>query len=274
MVTRKDVTDALKRLGIEETDTVIFHSSLKSFGKVEDGPVGIIDGIKEALKEGTVVFPALVSTEFHKAYENWDIDNTPSEVGLIAETFRKQEGVLRSDQATHSVTAMGKHAEYITSGHCDGKERFGVFGNTPFSHTSPWQKMYDLDGKVVMLGVTMVYNTFKHFVEYSVVEDILESLEPDAREKAKGELSSYEDISKLYSGESDSIRGVWLWNDGDKEQAEMSSRGLIRQTKCGESTLTAFKIKDFYNFLYTEFIETPEEWLPEAAAEWVRRYKK
>lgn len=275
MVTRRDITDALKRLGIESADTVLFHSSLRSFGTVDGGAETVIDGIRDALRDGTVVFPALVNRDFANAYRNWNKDTSPSDVGLISETFRRQAGVLRSDQATHSVTAAGKHAAFLTEGHAEGRGRPGIFGTTPFSHTSPWQKMYDLDGKVVLLGVTMVYNTFKHFVEYAFADDTLSALSDEERTRAEGELSCWTDMENYKPEEGQSQpAGVWFWNNGAKEQEEMQKRGLLRQTLCGNSTLTAFRIRDFYDFLYAEFVNHPDEWLNPPAAEWVRKYRR
>ncbi len=275
MVTKNDIINALIKVGISDTDTVIFHSSLKSFGTVDGGAETVISAIKETLKNGTIVFPTLVSRDFANAYQNWDKDLSPSDVGLITEVFRKCKDTLRGDQATHSVAAWGKYADYITTGHCDGKIRYGVFGTTPFSHTSPWQKMYDMDGKVVLLGVTMVYNTFKHFVEYSFANDILSDLDNNQFYNALSELSSWEDMQKFTAeGCGDFPKGVWFWNSGIKEQDEMLKRGLLKQTKCGDAVITSFSIKEFYDFLYDEFKHNPDKWLSDKAVKWINKYYK
>ena len=80
MVTGSDIKAALAQIGIENDDTVIFHSSLKSFGVVDGGAETVIAAIKEYLKNGTVVFPALRSRDFENAYKDWDINNTPSDL--------------------------------------------------------------------------------------------------------------------------------------------------------------------------------------------------
>ena len=109
MVTKKDVAETLKNLGIKNGDILLFHSSLKSFGQTENGADTIIDGILEAVgKNGTAVAPTLVQKDFSNAYKNWDINTSPSDVGFITETFRKRPNAIRSNQATHSVSAIGK----------------------------------------------------------------------------------------------------------------------------------------------------------------------
>ena len=51
MVTRQDVTKAVKDLGIKEGDIVLVHSSFKSLGPVENGAefLGIQDFLRAAL---------------------------------------------------------------------------------------------------------------------------------------------------------------------------------------------------------------------------------
>lgn len=61
MISAVNIKSALRRLGVEEGDSIITHSSFKSLGEVENGAQGVIDGMKMAVgEEGTVVFPTLV----------------------------------------------------------------------------------------------------------------------------------------------------------------------------------------------------------------------
>ena len=124
MVTRKDVFNTLKELGVDNGDVLLFHSSLKSLGQVENGADDVIDGALDAVgKDGTLVAPTLVQKDFANAYKNWNKLTSPSDVGLITETFRKRQNALRSDQATHSVSAIGKMAEFLTNSHSTSKPR-------------------------------------------------------------------------------------------------------------------------------------------------------
>ena len=92
MVTRKDVAETLRKLGVKNGDVLLFHSSLKSFGQVENGADTIIDGALDAVGEdGTLVAPTLLTKSFYVAYEIWNKDTSPCEVGLIPETMRKRD---------------------------------------------------------------------------------------------------------------------------------------------------------------------------------------
>ena len=165
MVTKKDVCETLKSLGVKNGDILLFHSSLKSFGEIENGADTVIDGALEAVGEdGTLVAPALLTKSFYVAYEIFDKNTSPCEVGLIPETMRKRPNALRSDQATHSVSAIGKMAEFLTNSHSTSKPRKFPYGDYAFSHGSPWQKMYDLPPMIVVNARTkfpMYYDEWK-----------------------------------------------------------------------------------------------------------------
>ncbi len=263
MVTKQDIVKSFKDLGIETTDILLVHSSLKSLGTVDGGAQTVIDALMEVVKGGTLVFPTLRQRNFQDAYKDWDINNTPSDVGLITETFRKMEGTLRSNQETHSVAAIGKYAKYLTEAHSEGKFRYGSFGRYAFGHNSPWERMYELGAKVVFIGVDLNYNTFKHYVEQAVSNDIIDALSGENKENAISELQDF-----------DNGGPVWFGHSGRKVQDFLTEKGMIHYGSCGEATLTMYKVKEYVSIMKTELFENPFSWLNDLGAVWVDTYKK
>ena len=147
----------LQNLGLEKGDTAIVHSSLKSMGQVDGGANTVIDAILEVIGlNGTVLFPAF-SWDPCISTLKFDANNTPCCVGKIPETFRTRANVVRSLHPTHSLSAYGKLAIDITKNH--------YLDTTPVGKNSPYQKLIELGGKILMLGCGLRPNTFMHGVE-------------------------------------------------------------------------------------------------------------
>ena len=277
VVNKDDIKRACLELGIKSDDTVIIHSSLKSFGYVEGGAEAVIDAFKETLSDGTLCFPALNQKNFARAYIDWNIKTTPSDVGFLSETFRLLPDTLRSDQETHSVTAWGVNAKYITDSHrVPGTERLCLWGNYAFSRTSPWQRIYELGGKVIFLGVQMRFNTIKHLVECIIVDDILSSI-PD--EDIKKEASS--EVANCFPGPNDIKRpidengkpgGFWFWYDGVKMEELFDEMGLIKTVRCGDSKIMCVDIPTFVKEWYHQLRYNYDGWMKERYCAWLRKY--
>lgn len=238
MVTRSDIASTLRKIGIKEGDTVLVHSSFKSLGEVEGGAEAVILGFFDAIgEEGTLVFPTFTQKDFSRAYETWHIDKE-SDTGYLTNYFRKREGSLRSDQATHSVAASGRLAQWLTETHGHTSRRIGNMGDTPFAPDSPWEKMYKSGAKVVMLGVSTVYITFRHYAESLYVEELLKSIEgKDGYGDLKDKLSAFNK-----QGSWPHVCNLWATD-------KMENDGKIRKEYCGPSLFTAVDSAEFVDFV-------------------------
>ncbi|WP_347246334.1 AAC(3) family N-acetyltransferase, partial [Thermogutta sp.] len=136
MVTKQHIIDGLRELGLRAGDTVVVHSSLSSFGKVQGGAETVVEALLEVLgPEGTLAVPT-----FNFEPDVFDPDSTPSVVGQITEAVRKLPGAIRSKHPTHSVAAIGRLARVITEGHENV---------SPFGRGSALFKLLQANGKVL-----------------------------------------------------------------------------------------------------------------------------
>src|SRR5687768_15058749 len=76
-------------------------------------------------------------------------------MGIVADTFWRMPGVLRSD-SPHAFAAVGPHAREITAPHPV---------HIPHGIDSPVGRAYELDGQILLLGVGHDANTTMHLAE-------------------------------------------------------------------------------------------------------------
>lgn len=261
MITQADICNALARLGINPGDICLFHSSFKSLGPVEGGAEAVIGGFEDAIgPEGTLVVPTLCSSDFFNCYDSWHLDK-PSEVGYLPEYFRKLPGVLRSNQATHSVAARGKLAYELTHEHTAYGHHLCPFGTSAFADSSPWVKMYTRSAKVVFLGVNMRYSTFKHMIEGLYIEGLLSAVS-DSRKRSilQAQLWTFENR----------WQGIWLFYDSVKMQEHLAKLGLVSETQCGNATLYCVDANASSNAALEALRAHPEDWFDDDGLDWIR----
>jgi aminoglycoside 3-N-acetyltransferase len=152
----------LGNLGLHSGDVVIVHSSLSKLGFVSGGPEAVIDALLDVLgAQGTLVMPSFPFDTYVADYleQNrvFDVAATPSRMGAITEVLRRRPGVQRSVHPTHPVVALGPAATTLTTGH----ERLPA----TFGAGSPFQRLCELNGKILLLGVDFHTMTNLHVVE-------------------------------------------------------------------------------------------------------------
>lgn len=154
----------LSALGLRRGDVLFLHSSLKSLGFVDGGPPTLFEALQRVIgPEGTLVVPTyyLPGGTIYKTCQMADYVFDPrvhgSNLGAVPEAFLKLPGVKRSIHPTHSVSAIGAQADYVTAAHHLAPSVFGK--------GSPWDRVHELNGKVLGLGVSMGPVTFYHLLE-------------------------------------------------------------------------------------------------------------
>jgi aminoglycoside 3-N-acetyltransferase len=86
-----------------------------------------------------------------------DIARTPSRMGMLTEVFRRQKGTLRSVHPTHPVLARGAKASTMLADHSRA--------TTPCGAHSPFAKLLEEHGQILLLGTDIEAMTFFHYLE-------------------------------------------------------------------------------------------------------------
>jgi len=175
-VTVDSLVADLSSLGLKPGDIVLVHSSLSALGWVCGGPVSVILALEEVIRPyGTLIMPTHSGnlsdpaawehppvprewwTTIRDTMPPYDPELTPTRgMGAIPECFRNQRNVIRSTHPHLSFAAWGEHAMQIIDNH---SLSFSLGENSPLA------RLYELDGKLLLLGTAHSCNTSLHLSE-------------------------------------------------------------------------------------------------------------
>ncbi len=159
--TPTDLKNALLQLGVAPGDVVMVHSAFDRFLGFQGGPVDVIRALQEVVgAAGTLMMPTIpyrsTAVEYALGDPVFDVRQTVSRMGLITEVFRRSPRVVRSIHPTHSVAAWGGKADAMIADH----ER----SDTPCGRLTPYGRLWEYDGKILLAGVPANTMTFCYFV--------------------------------------------------------------------------------------------------------------
>jgi aminoglycoside 3-N-acetyltransferase len=178
---RPHTTESLARdfraAGLGAGDHVMVHVALSRIGWIAGGAGALIAALQDVVTpDGTLLMPAHTGNNSDPAlWQNppvpadwvqtirdhmppFDPARTPTyALGTVAELFRTLPGVLRSTHPHVSCASWGRLADVLTRDHPLEQ------GEGPLS---PIGRLYDCDGRVLLIGVGHDSNTSLHLAEY------------------------------------------------------------------------------------------------------------
>lgn len=238
IVSKVNIIDGLKKIGVEPNMELEVHSSLKSFGFVEGGAKTVIDTLKYAVgPNGSIFMPALrLSPDLPLSEEDkkngvlrkikvLSPEEKHSAMGIIADTFRLLQDT-QVGEGTFAISAWGKNADKVNTG---------------------LEYLINNGGKALLLGVDIYSLTSMHYVENNMPKD----------------------ISNMFkSPEMDSIYppGEWFVENGTTPvhpwytiQNMAHEKGLIKYEKIGDCKCMFFDISSVITIYKEELIKNPYE---------------
>ncbi len=157
MLTKNDIFDFLKNAGIKPDDKITMHTSLRAIGKIENGADGLIDGIKEYLYEGTLLLPTHTWATVNKKNPFFDVTKDIPCIGTLAKVAAFRTDAVRTLHPTHSLAIFGKNAEEYAKGE--------ELSASPAPLGGCLSRLYEENGKVLLVGVGHERNTYLHAVD-------------------------------------------------------------------------------------------------------------
>lgn len=198
-------TQSLKSIfvdcGIEKGDIVLVHASWRNMYNYLGTPDDVIQLLFDLVGEtGTVLMPCYGIDRLV-----FDVDNTVSSAGVLSETFRKTQGVIRSKCTHFSVAGKGAEAEDLLSDHFYSEYGFDTF--------SPCYKLALRDNaKILFLGLGRVPTKISIF---HCAGAILKEIDPKLKK-----LLSYKYTSTLIDNGQEYSKQMYIRQPGHGNKAQ------------------------------------------------------
>ncbi len=181
MLDKTGLIEAMGKLGLQPPCHMIVNASLLALGVVEGGAETVVQALRGvAGPEGAVIIPsfcdAIRSAHYalRECQDNCPQDLCPSHergyTGIIGETMREQPDAIRSCHPTHSWVGIGSGAKFLLEGHRNSL--------TPCGKDSPFFRLMERDGMMLLLGVGVNSLTNIHAVEDTRNVPYLSAIDP------------------------------------------------------------------------------------------------
>ncbi|MCW5701083.1 MAG: AAC(3) family N-acetyltransferase [Bradyrhizobium sp.] len=222
------------------TQDVILHSSISNIGKLDVPATALADTLYRKIvgKGRTLVVPALpfstTMEEYLRSQRKFDVASAPNAMGALPNIFMAMHGARRSLHPTHSVVALGPRADFYVAGH--------HLDPTPFGPHSPFRKLTEQNGSIIMLGVGLNSVTSFH-----VYEDLLGELLPfEVYLKEKFQIAVVDE-----NGATTTVEAVCHdarlsgRRECERARAELNDAGAIATLPLGESEISVIDARMF-----------------------------
>jgi aminoglycoside 3-N-acetyltransferase len=153
---------AIRSLGIGAGDAVLVHSGFRRSSGFIGQPGDVVDVLLRIVgADGHILMMSIPyrgsSQHYAESDPLFDVQRTPSAVGVISEVFRRRTNVARSLNPLHPVVACGPLAAWLTADH--DKTLYSCGKGSPF------ERFLHLNGKFLFFDAPYGSLTFMHYVE-------------------------------------------------------------------------------------------------------------
>jgi aminoglycoside 3-N-acetyltransferase len=230
LLTRDQLLQDLRALGLTPNMDLIVHSSLSAVGPIQNGPNTLIDAILEAIApNGTLPGGTLLVPSFnHFAAKLYNPLATPTLNGALPDALWRRPDAKRSLHGSHPLAAIGPKADHYLHNHL----KAGIW-----SMESPIGRLIQNDGYILSLGVTHDTSTAYHVAEVA------------ANAPCIHQFSNSDNI--LLDGHPQKSPGL-AWRNGDcpvptdQLDTALDQQNLQRHGQVGQAKSTLARVKDIF----------------------------
>lgn len=244
-----DLVNALKESGVQKGDIILLYTSMSTLGlpegvKSQDDLCALcLEAFHTVLgDEGTLAIPTYTYSLGNN--EVYDPLSTPCpQLGPLAEYFRKLPNVSRSADPFLSVAVKEPHASALIEN----------ISSTSYGKGFFFERLVELRGKIVCLGLDFRWTTFIHYSEEIA----------NVPFRYKKQFTGYSTISNKTK------KCSWVYSvrpylpnvdpDGTRLSKKALDLGLVKHVNVGRGFINTIEAKAYFDFSLKEFKKDP--WL-------------
>ncbi len=265
VITRSQLAQALRRLGLEAGQSVMLHASLRAVGQIVGGPDMVIHALldvltaagtimiyvsweewERALVENVDTFPPAVRQAYLEECPAFDPATSRAERrwGVLTEYLRTWPAARRSNHPTASVVALGAQAAYLTAEH---PLAYG------YGYGSPFDRFCRCGGQVLLLGSPLNTVTLLHYAEHIAPlpnKRVVVNKAPILRDGVRTwvEFEEYDTCESIMPGESAEEYFAQIMN-------AYLATGRGRTGRVGDATAYLFDAADLVAYAVTWMVQ-------------------
>ena len=252
MYTKQFIKAQIDNIDFPSGVPIIMHTSLRSIGKMEGGAEALLDILVEKITSngGLLIIPTHTWDNLGKDCPTLDLTKKEANLGAFPEVALRDPRGYRTDNPTHSALVFGNKAEALRLSSNESKVE------TPVAPDSIYGRLYEENGYVLLIGVTLNKNTYLHSVE--------EALDFPGRM-----LSEYTDVTVKYPSGEIKERRIRLFDKSvhgdvshkyDIYEPIFREAGAIRDYLIGEAPVMLCSCKIMRDSLaaFAESIDVPD----------------
>jgi aminoglycoside 3-N-acetyltransferase len=261
MNTKDSLIIELNNLGLKPGDLVMLHASIRAVGKTLGGPDQTHQAVIDTIgSNGTLMmyvgcepeYEAVGRGQLPQQEEKLLLEKCPvfdaktararRDYGILAEFFCSWPGVICSENPGARIAAFGKNADYYVLNHPLD------YGYGP---GSPLAKLYENEGKLLLLGSDLDQVTLLHYAEH------IASIENKRIKKFKVPLLKNTERVWINIEEYDTSIGIREWPDRFFENIvkKFIQKNNIKPSTVGYAKSYLLNAKQLVDFAVLQFEE-------------------
>ncbi len=239
---RLAVWKMLELCEINRYSPIMVHSAFRRFAAVGFDIHTVLSALIDYAEKSVLLLPTMSWRFVNRSNPVFDVLKTPSNTGAMTEVFRTSFAQGRSLHPTHSVAGVGEDLDHFLGHH--------HLEITPCGSRSPFARLVESDGQILMMGIGIDCCTVIHHVEE--IEEVDIYLNPSSKSV------EYQCVDRDGQTRQVKVRHHYLMRRNYWQFQDMlHANGMLKVSRMGAPTCVGFSAKKLATLVRNRLIVDP-----------------